>query len=94
VVQVISPSSEVGDAIRAARERRGWSMDDLIAAMGNRIPKQAVHHWEAGRGIGINSLLTVAAAMPEVGGYVIRMVHRAQRAHYLERPGRSPTKGA
>jgi hypothetical protein len=90
---MISPSSEIGDLIRLARERRGWTADDLIAAMGNRIPKQAIWHWESGRGIGIGSLLEVISAMPEVGGALIRLVRRAQRARYLERPGRSPMKG-
>jgi transcriptional regulator with XRE-family HTH domain len=81
-----SPSSQIGDAIRRARERRGWTGDDLIAAMGNRIPKQAVTRWESGLGIGPNPLMDVIAALPEVGEFVILLIRQAQHRRGAQPP--------
>jgi transcriptional regulator with XRE-family HTH domain len=74
-----SPSIEVGELIARARQRRGWTVDDLISAMGDRHRKQTIHHWESGRGVGIRSLVELIAVMPELGDHLIGMIRRAQQ---------------
>jgi transcriptional regulator with XRE-family HTH domain len=74
-----SPSIEVGELIRRARRRRGWTVEDLISAMGNRHRKQTIHQWESGRGVGVLSLLELVTVMPELGDHLIGMIRRAQQ---------------
>jgi transcriptional regulator with XRE-family HTH domain len=74
-----SPSIEVGELIRRARRCRGWTVDDLISAMGDRHRKQTIHQWESGRGVGIRSLLELIGVMPELGDHLIGMIRRVQR---------------
>jgi DNA-binding XRE family transcriptional regulator len=84
---------EVGRLITAARLRRGWTKDDLARELGEHRSRSTISKAEAGQGVGFGALLDVIELLPEVGGGAIKMIRTAQRAHYLERPGRSPTEG-
>lgn len=54
--------AKVGQRIRAIREERGWSQEDLAARLGRT--QTAISYWEAGRrALGVDDLVELAEAL-------------------------------
>jgi ribosome-binding protein aMBF1 (putative translation factor) len=82
---VTAPSAEIGRIVAEARTRRGWSQPELARRLGEHRHSGQVSKVENGYGVSLRVLLEIIEQMPEVGGAVIRMVRRAQRAHLEQR---------
>jgi transcriptional regulator with XRE-family HTH domain len=75
----------VGRAIARARQRRGWSQPDLARRLGEHRRSNQISRWESGYGIGIAALLELVEQMPDLGGEIVKLIRRAQRANLAER---------
>jgi hypothetical protein len=73
-----TPARLLGDAIHQAPLSRGWSQADLLRALGGQRTTAALWSWQNGNGIGIDALLEVIGAMPEVGDQVVMLIRQAQ----------------
>lgn len=61
----MSSPEQIGTRIRAVRRDKGWTQDQLAAAIG--VSRSAVAQWETGRAGQVTGNLTRIAAILEVG---------------------------
>ncbi len=54
-------TNRLGDAIREAREARGWSQQELAAASG--VSRPTIARMEAGQGVSTTTLVKLATAL-------------------------------
>lgn len=57
----MTPSSHLRDTIRAAREERGWSQDELAHHSG--VSRPTIARLEAGRSVSTENLTKLATAL-------------------------------
>lgn len=59
-----STAAEVGQRIRAARAKRGWSQAELATRLAGQPTPTAVSYWESGRrSVGLDDLLEIARVL-------------------------------